>query len=78
MVDISTLDTSIVDNVTFNIGVIGFKMVVNEGLTIFNLVDGVVDEFNSESGLDTSENTNMTYDATSDFYSNQAEIPLIR
>ena len=69
----STLDTSIVDNVTFNIGVIGFKMAVNEGLTIFNLVDGVVDEFNSESGIDTSENTNVTYDATSDFYSNQAE-----
>ena len=50
MVLFSTLDTSIVDNVTFNIGVIGFKMVVNEGSTIFNLVDGVVDEFNSESG----------------------------
>ena len=28
-------------------------MVVNEGLTVFNLVDGVVDEFNSEGGVDT-------------------------
>ena len=53
----------------FNIGVLGFKIAVNEGLTIFNLVDGVVDEFNSESGIDTAENVNVTYDSSSDFYS---------
>ena len=58
------------DTNNFNIGVLGFKMAVNEGLTVFNLVDGVVDEFNDESGIDTSENTNATYDSTSDFYSN--------
>ena len=28
----------------FNISLLGFKMAVNEGLTVFNLVDGVVDE----------------------------------
>ena len=58
-------------NTPFNIGVLGFKHAVNEGLTIFNLVDGIVDEFNSEGGIDTAENSNATYDATSDFYSNQ-------
>ena len=42
----------------FNIGVLGFKMAVSDGLTIFNLVDGVVDEFNDESGIDTGENSN--------------------
>ena len=42
-------------NNLFNIGVIGFKMAVNEGLTVFNLVDGVVDEFHSEGGVDTAE-----------------------
>jgi len=56
----------------FNIGVLGFKMAVNEGLTVYNLVDGIVDEFHSESGIDTSENSNATYDSTSDFYSNQS------
>ena len=55
----------------FNIGVLGFKHAVNEGLTIFNLVDGIVDEFNSEGGIDTAENSNAIYDATSDFYTNQ-------
>ena len=39
----------------FNIGLLGFKMAVNEGLTVFNLVDGVVDEFNDESGTDEAE-----------------------
>ena len=65
-------DLSVVNSNTFNIGLLGFKMAVNEGLTIFNLVDGVVDEFNDETGIDTAENSNSTYDATSDFYSNQA------
>ena len=27
-----------------NIGLLGFKMAVNDSLTVFNLVDGVVDE----------------------------------
>ena len=57
------------DTNNFNIGVLGFKMAVNEGLTVFNLVDGIVDEFNDESGIDTSENSNVTYDSSSDFYS---------
>ena len=59
-------------NNPFNIGVLGFKHAVNEGLTIFNLVDGIVDEFNSEGGIDTAENSNATYDSTSDFYTNDS------
>ena len=58
------------DGNAFNIGVLGFKIAVNEGLTIFNLVDGIVDEFNSESGIDTAENVTSPYDSSSDFYSN--------
>ena len=64
-----------IDN-SFNIGLLGFKMAVNDGLTIFNLVDGVVDEFNDESGVDTAENSNASYDSTSDFYSNQQAGPI--
>ena len=54
--------SGIVDSNAFNIGVLGFKMAGAEGLTIFNLKDGVVDEFNDESGIDTAENSNVTYD----------------
>ena len=53
-----------------NIGLLGFKMAVNDGLTVFNLVDGVVDEFNDESGTDEAEGSNDTYCGTSDFYTN--------
>ena len=63
--------TSQVETNIFNIGLLGFKMAVNEGLTVYNLVDGVVDEFNDETGVDTPENSNAIYDSTSDFYSNQ-------
>ena len=54
----------------FNISLLGFKMAVNEGLTVFNLVDGVVDEFHDESGTDEGEGSNDIYCATSDFYQN--------
>ena len=54
----------------FNIGILGFKQAVNNGLTVFNLVDGIVDEFHDESGVDTPENANANYDATNDLYSN--------
>ena len=54
----------------FNIGLLGFKMAVNENLTVFNLIDGVVDEFHDESGTDEGEGTNDNYCASSDFYSN--------
>ena len=69
------IDTTGIDENAFNIGVLGFKMAVNEGLTLFNLVDGIVDEFNNESGVDTAENTNASYDSTSDFYTNDTTTP---
>jgi len=55
----------------FNISLLGFKMAVNEGLTVFNLVDGIVDEFHDESGTDEAEGSNDTYCATGDHYANQ-------
>ena len=56
-----------------NIGLLGFKMAVNDGLTVFNLVDGVVDEFNDESGTDEAEGSNDLYCATSDYYINSTQ-----
>jgi len=68
-VDTSALETDINTN-KFNISLLGFKMAVNEGLTVFNLVDGVVDEFNDESGTDEAEGSNDLYCGTSDYYTN--------
>ena len=64
----ASVDTDAINTNAFNIGLLGFKMAVNDGLTIFNLVDGIVDEFNDQTGVDTSENVGMNYDSSSDFY----------
>jgi len=66
----ANIDSDKQDNNAFNISLLGFKMAVNEGLTVFNLVDGVVDEFNDESGTDEAEGSNDYYCGTSDFYQN--------
>ena len=65
-----SVDTSQQDTNATNISLLGFKMAVNDGLTIFNLMDGVVDEFHDESGTDESEGSNDTYNASEDLYVN--------
>ena len=63
------------DTNAFNISLLGFKMAVNDGLTVFNLIDGVVDEFNDESGTDESEGSNDIYVADCDYYHNVTLTP---
>ena len=65
--------TAVTDSNAFNISLLGFKMAVNEGLTVFNLVDGVVDEFHDESGTDEAEGSNDLYVADSDYYINSTQ-----
>ncbi len=64
------MPTDLIDTNAFNISLLGFKMAVNEGLTVFNLVDGIVDEFHDESGTDEAEGSNDLYNASSDYYIN--------
>ena len=65
-----TLSNTTFNSQFYNIGLLGFKMAVNESLTVFNLVDGVVDEFNDESGTDEAEGSNDLYNSTDDYYIN--------
>ena len=66
--------TSIIDTQAFNIGLLGFKLAVQNGLTVYNLKDGIVDEFASTAGVGTSPGG--TYNPSSspgaNNYSNQA------
>ena len=71
----AAIPTDQIDSNAFNISLLGFKMAVNEGLTVFNLVDGIVDEFHDESGTDEGEGSNDTYCATSDYYINSNSGP---
>ena len=47
-------------NNEINIALLGFKVAVNDSLTVYNLVDGIVDEFHSEDGTDEGEGSNDT------------------
>ena len=58
---------------SYNIALLGFKKAITESLTVFNLVDGVVDEFQDESGTDGSASTNLTYNSTDDYYINSTQ-----
>jgi hypothetical protein len=53
-----------------NIALLGFKMAVADGLTLFNLSEGIVDEFNDETGTLESLGSNDYYSAPGDFYTN--------
>ena len=66
----TTTQLGVVDQ---NIALLGFKMAVNDSITVFNLVDGVVDEFHDESGADEGEGSNDTYCASSDWYINSTQ-----
>ena len=61
------------NNAQMNVALLGFKMAVTESLTVFNLVDGVVDEFHDESGADEGEGSNDLYNATDDYYINSTQ-----
>jgi len=54
-----------------NIMLNAFRIAVAGGLSVQNMVDGVVDEFEDETGIDTSTSTNENYNTTSDFYGNR-------
>ena len=66
---VSSVDTR-TNTANFNIALLGFKMAITEGLTVFNLIDGIVDEFEDEGGTDASASTNLTYNSTDDYYVN--------
>ena len=66
----ATATTTEIANATMNVALLGFKMAVNDSLTVFNLVDGVVDEFHDESGTDEGEGSNDLYNSSDDYYIN--------
>ncbi len=56
------------DTARANIVLNAFRIAVNGGLSIQNMVDGVVDEFEDETGVDAAASTDEAYDATDDYY----------
>lgn len=67
---LATLYATIVDAVknSNNIMINAFRIAINGSLTVFNMIDGFVDEYEDESGIDNTASTNELYDSTDDFY----------
>ena len=52
----------------YNIVVLAFRLAYESSLAIFNMVDGFVDEYEDESGIDTVNSINESYDSSNDLY----------
>ena len=61
-------DATIPDNIYYNITLNAFRIAINGSLSRLNMVDGVVDEFEDETGIDGTSSTNELYDSTDDYY----------
>ena len=55
-----------------NIVLLAFKLAIQEGLSIFNLEDGFVDEFEDATGINAGDSTHESYSSTNDYYSPEA------
>jgi len=64
----TTLTTGASDAEKTNIMLNSFRLAIGGGISFQNMIDGVVDEFEDETGVDTATSTNETYDATNDLY----------
>ena len=58
-----------VEKNAINIVLNAFRIAINGSLTQFNMVDGIVDEYEDESGIDNPTSTNEQYDSVNDLYS---------
>jgi hypothetical protein len=51
-----------------NIVILAWKLAIANSLAVFNLEDGVIDEFEDETGVDTVNSLNENYNPTDDYY----------
>jgi len=58
----------VADRIELNTMLIAFRLSVQEGFTQFNMVDGIIDEYEDQSGVDDDASTGETYDSSNDLY----------
>jgi len=67
-VDALNIDATTMRDVILNVMLNAFRIAQQGSLTLLNMVDGFVDEYEDESGIDTSASTYEYYDSSGDFY----------
>jgi len=50
-----------------NIALNSFRIAVNGALAVFNMIDGIADEYQDETGINTTASTNESYDSAGDY-----------
>jgi len=76
-VDNSITDKKVRQIVNPSLALLGFRLAAQEAMAKFNMVDGILDVFTDETGIDTGDSLNELYDATNDLYSNAGGVDLI-
>lgn len=56
------------DTLEYNIMLNAFRISINGSLSVQNMLDGVTDEFEDETGVDTGSSTNEEYNSSDDYY----------
>ena len=67
-------ELKVADRFELNTMLNAFRIAINGSLSVQNMVDGIIDEFEDETGVDTGASTNEDYDATNDLYKPTKEI----
>lgn len=67
LIDSDAYNLGVGDNAN-NIALLAFKLATQEALAIYNLQDGIMDEFEDEAGVDTGNSANESYDSSNDLY----------
>lgn len=57
------------DNLIMNDAINAFRIAVNGTLSVQSMVDGFVDEYEDENGIDTTNSVNELYNSTGNYYS---------
>ena len=52
----------------YNVMLLAFYRAIDQSKTIFNLVNGFMDEYEDESGVDTANSINESYNSSDDYY----------
>lgn len=56
-------------NLALNIMLNAFRLIIQGSLTLQNMVDSFIDEYEDETGIDTVNSINQVYDSSNDLYS---------
>lgn len=67
-------ELKVADRIENNIMLLAFYRSVDNSKATFNLLDGLIDEYEDETGIDTGASTYETYNATDDYYATEVTI----